>query len=210
MVHVVLDLFSIAPGTHQGRSYDSILVCVDRLSGWTIAIPCEKKGLTSERAAQLVLEKWEMFGIPEVITSDQGQHFVGAWFQNMCARLGVRQAHGIAYRSQTNGRAEVAGKTLIHLLRKVHTEQGLNWVEALPRVLRHIRDAVNDNGLSPYQKLFGRDRPLGGLRKGELRQCEDAQFFMDSMVQVDQGFTCHLGPTIGSGPVCYAMGLSDL
>ena len=186
MVHVAIDLFSIAPTTHQGHSYDSILVCVDRLSGWTIAVPCEKKGLTSEKAAQLMLEKWEMFGIPEVITSDQGQHFVGAWWQNMCARLGVRQAHGIAYRSQTNGRAEVAGKTIIHLLRKLHIEQGLNWVEALPRVLRHHHDAVNDTGLSPYQILFGRDRPMGALRRGVSRECEDAQAFMDRMGEVDQ------------------------
>ena len=126
-----------------------------------------------------------MFGVPEVITSDQGQHFVGAWWRTMCARLGVRQAHGIAYRSQTNGRAEVAGKTLIHLLRKLHTEHGLNWVEALPRVLRHHHDAVNDTGLSPYQILFGRDRPVGTLRRGESRECASAQEFMDRMVAVD-------------------------
>ena len=84
MVHVALDLFSIAPTTYQGKSYDSILVCVDRLSGWTIAVPCEKRGLTSKRAAQLILDKWEMFEIPEVITSDQGKHFVGVWWQNLC------------------------------------------------------------------------------------------------------------------------------
>ena len=75
MVHDVLDLFSIAPTVHQGRRYNSILVRVDRLSGWIVAAPCEKKGLTSRKAAQLMLERWEMFGIPEVVTSDRGSIF---------------------------------------------------------------------------------------------------------------------------------------
>ena len=101
------------------------------MSGWIVAAPCEMKGLTPEKAAQLILEKWEIYGLPKVITSYEGQHFVGAWFQNMCARLGIRQAHAIAYRSQTNGRAEAAGKMLIHLLRKLNLEQELNFVEAL-------------------------------------------------------------------------------
>ena len=99
MVHVALDIFSIEPTTYQDREYDSILLCVDRLSGWTVADTCTKKGLPTEKAAQLMLEKWEMFGVPEVITSDRGQHFIGAWWRTMCARLGVRQAHSIAYRS---------------------------------------------------------------------------------------------------------------
>ena len=85
MVHVAMDLFSIYPTTYQGRWYDSVLLCVDRMSGWIVVAPCEKKGPTSEKAAQLILEKWEMFKVPELVTSCQGQEFVGPWFRNMCA-----------------------------------------------------------------------------------------------------------------------------
>jgi len=37
----------------------------------------------------------------------------------ICARLGIRQAFSQAYRPQANGRAEVAGRTVINVLRKV-------------------------------------------------------------------------------------------
>ena len=55
----------------------------------------------------------ETFGIPAIITSDQGSQFVGQWWRTMCARLGIRQAYSQAYRHQANGRTEVAGKSLI-------------------------------------------------------------------------------------------------
>ena len=185
MASVALDIFSLPGVEHGGKHHDSLLVCVDRQSGWIVAIPCERAGLTGKKAALLMLEKWEMFGIPDTVVSDKGPQFVSAWWRTMCAGLGIRQAYGISYRSQTNGRAEVAGKTMIGLLRKVHTETGSNWVEALPRALRYHNDAVNDTGMSPYQILFGRERPLGGIPTGATSACEDAAQFMERMKEVD-------------------------
>ena len=98
--------------------------------------------LTSKKAVLLMFERWEMFGIGELSTLDNGQHFVGTWWQNMCATLSIRQAHGIWYRSQTTRRAEVARKRIIHVLRKFHIQEVLNWVEALPRVLRYHHDTI--------------------------------------------------------------------
>ena len=186
MSSVALDLFSLPRIEFGGMNYDSLLVCVDRQSGWIVAVPCEKTGLTGKKAAQLMLEKWEMFGIPDTIVSDKGQQFISAWWRTMCAQLGVRQTYGISYRSQTNGRAEVAGKTLIGLLRKIQEETGSNWVEALPRALRFHNDAINDTGMSPYQILFGRERSLGGIPTEAIRTCEDAGQFMERMREVDR------------------------
>ncbi len=67
-----------------------------------------------------------------MVTSEQGSQFAGQWFQTMCARLGIREAFSQAYHPQANGRAEVAGKQLIECLRKIHAEEEVNWVEALP------------------------------------------------------------------------------
>ena len=119
MSSVALDIFSICPVEWQGVMYDSLLLCIDRLSGWIIARPCQKTGLTAERAANLIMDNgWETFGIPSIITSCRGPQFVGQWWRTMCARLGIRQAYSQAYRPQANGRAEVAGKTVIGILRK--------------------------------------------------------------------------------------------
>ena len=186
MVSVALDVFSLPRVEYGRKGYDSLLVCVDRQSGWIVAVPCEKTGLTGKRAALMMLEKWEMFGIPDTVVSDRGPQFVSAWWRTMCAGLGIRKAHGISYRSQTNGRAEVAGKTLIGLLRKIQVETGSNWVEALPRALRYHNDAMNDTGMSPYQILFGRERALGGIPLETTSACEEAEQFLVRMKEVDR------------------------
>ncbi len=69
----------------------------------------------------------------------------------MCVRLGIREAFSQAYHPQANGRAEVAGQQLIGLLRKLHAEEEINWVEALPRALLYLHDRVGEGGLSPYK-----------------------------------------------------------
>ena len=95
----------------------------------------------------------------------------------MCARLGVRQAFSQAHRPQGNGRAEAAGKQIITLLRKMHTETGITWIEELPRAIRMHHDMIGPSGLSPYQIVFERERNFAGLPLSPLRECEDAEEF---------------------------------
>ena len=95
----------------------------------------------------------------------------------MCARLDIRQAYSHAHRPQANGRAEVAGQRVYNLLRKMHTEAKLNWVEALPRVLWIQNNLINDTGVSPYQILFGRDRLEGSISYEPPTMCPSAETF---------------------------------
>ena len=75
-----------------------------------------------------------MFGVPRVISSDQGLQFAAAWWRTLCRCLGVRQAFAQAYHSQANGRAEVAGKELQRKLRHLLEEcPTLSWMEVLPQ-----------------------------------------------------------------------------
>ena len=158
MVSVSLDVFHLPEVVWLGAKYDSMVVCVDRLSGWVIARPTQAVGLTAEKAAHLVMENgWETFGVPSIITSDRGAQFVGQWWKTMCARLGVRQAFSQAYRHQANGKAEVTGRVLKGFLRRIWVEEEINWVEALPRVLRVYHDLPGESGLSAFQILLGRE-----------------------------------------------------
>ena len=92
MYAVSLYIFSIPLVRWEGQGYDSIYLCVDRLSSWIIACLTLKQGLTADKAANLLLEKgWEPFGLPALIHSDMGPQFVGQWFRTMCGRLGVQQ-----------------------------------------------------------------------------------------------------------------------
>ena len=45
MVSVSLDIFRLPLVLSRGKSFDSVAVCVDRHSGWIVAVPCLNKGL---------------------------------------------------------------------------------------------------------------------------------------------------------------------
>jgi hypothetical protein len=183
---VCLDIFSMPYVEWLGDPYDCMILCVDRMSGWIIARPSLKKGLTAEKVAHLILDHgWNEIGIPSLITSDQGSHFVGQWWKTMCSRLGIRQAYSQAYRPQANGRAEVAGRQIITILRKLNADADINWVEALPRALLAHHDSVGEIGLSPHQIIFGRDRNLPGIPFTSQKEAIDARKFMDHMQDLD-------------------------
>ena len=192
-ISVCVDIFSLPEVNWQENTYDALVLCVDRHSGWMIAQPSMHKGLTAEKCAHLLLDGgWTQFGVPSTITSDQGPQFVGQWFVTMCSRLGLRESFSQSHYPQANGRAEVAGQQLISLLRKLHAENEINWVEALPRALRHIHDRVGEGGLSPYQILLGRERPLTGLPYSPERESQEAQDYFDHIEAVDQLVAVHL------------------
>ena len=187
MSHVSIDVFSLPAVQWRRQTWDALVVCVDRLSGWIIARPTQKLGLTAEKCAHLLLDGgWEVFGVPSVITTDQGAQFVGSWWKTMCSRLGIRQAYSQAYRPNANGRAEVAGKTLINALRKVGAETPVNWVEALPRILWRYHNLPGESGMSPFHILFGRERSEAGCPYEPLHECEDARKFFLRMENLDQ------------------------
>ena len=173
---------------YEGQYYDSYLLWVDRHSGWMVARPTQYDGLTGEKAAKLLVDgSWGEMGIPSTITSDLGAHFISGWWKTMCNRLGIPQAYSQAYRSQTNGRAEVAGRVIQDILRKMHAENGINWVQALPRALRIQHDAIDPvMGLSPHQVMFGRTRALAALPYWYEDPVPEATNYFDCMSRIDK------------------------
>lgn len=184
---VSLDIFSMPEVEYEGQKYNCFVLCVDRHSGWMLARPTQKLGLTAEKAARLLIDfGWVEIGIPAVITSDQGTEFASQWWMTMCQRLGIRQAFSQAHRPQANGRAEVAGRVLQDILRKMNLTSNINWVEALPRALRIHQDCYDPViGMSPYQCMFGRERNLGAVPPTYKMESRDAAEFFDHMTQVD-------------------------
>jgi hypothetical protein len=170
----------------DGQDVDAIFVIVDRLSGWICAQPILNKGFTSKKAARLVHHVWmDIFGVPSTILTDLGPQFVSSWFKNFCALQGVQHATSIAYRHNTNGRAEQAIEQILVKLRKLHEDEGLDWTLALPRAIRQLHDLPGPSGLSPFQVVFGRDRLDQFLPLPRDKDCEDALQWHAKMVEMD-------------------------
>ena len=186
MTSVSIDIFQMPHVTWDGEEYDAFAACVDRHSGWVVATPHRLRGLTAAKVAKLMYENWwSPHGIPAVITSDRGPQFAGAWWRTMCAQLGIRQAYAQAYHHAANGRAEVVGAQLQKRLRKLQAEEGLCWVSSLQRAVRMLHDVPGPSGLSPYQILYGRDRPYAGVPYEPPRAWPDAVAFFERQKAVD-------------------------
>ena len=177
MSSVSMDLFALPTVVENNRTFDTLALCVDRLSGWIVAVPGSKHDMTGEFLAKQFFEQWRFFGIPTVITSDQGPQFVSSWWRTLCSLLGVRLFASQAYHHQANGRAEVAGRHVITRLNLCNQDVGETWVTLLPHVLDCIHDTVGVGGYSPYQIMFGRERPMHGLPYEIPKSWQDARFF---------------------------------
>lgn len=188
-----VDLFMMPSVVWNKQHFDCMIVCVDRESGWMMVSPFQSKGLTAEKAATDMFSKWWLpFGIPSIITSDQGPQFAGAFWKTLCALFGVRSAYSQAYNPQANGRAEVAGKTFKTFLRKIAEEEHECWVQLIPHVLRKYHDIPGPTGLSPYQIIFGRHRPLAGLPYEIPKPAFDAEAFFLQMEKFDEMVANHM------------------
>ena len=77
-----MDVFSM-PEVHIGKeTFDCVVLCVDRHSGYVVAVPARKKGLLAKEVAVMMIRHWlTVFDIPRTICSDRGPQFTGGWFK---------------------------------------------------------------------------------------------------------------------------------
>ena len=119
-----------------------------------------------------------------MVHSDKGAHFASAWWQTLCALMGVRVSYGQAYHHQDKGRVEVAGQQILGKLKTLIldlTEEGVSWVELLPKALRQIHDTPGETGFSPYEIVFGRHRSYSPLPFQPVLEAPGAVEFIEKM-----------------------------
>ena len=186
MRSVAMDVFAMPEVTVEGETYDCVILAVDRHSGYIVAVPGKKSkkkdkkdkhgvGLQAKTVANAMIRHWlTIFDVPAVICSDRGSQFVGTWFKTMCKHMGIRHARTVAYHSQSNGRAEVAGRQMFERFRQLHIDEpGRIWYSSLWRVLQAYQDLPGPTGLSPHRILSLRDRvsrTLPWLNHGKVAQ----------------------------------------
>ena len=135
------------------------LVIGDRLSGWP-EIYSTPSGSANSGARGLIAcmrKFFATFGVPEEISSDGGPEFTASETKKFLATWGVRQRISSAYHPQSNGRAEVAVKSVKRLLRANTTASGSLDTDQVLLGLLQLRNTPDpDCHVSPSEIVFGR------------------------------------------------------
>ena len=133
-----------------------IVVVVDYVSKWVEALPCRTSD--SKHAKRMFHEViFPCFGIPQMVISNGGSHFIDKVFVRYLADHGVCYNVGTTYHPQTSGQVETSNKQIKNILQKTVDEMGKGWKDKLPGALWAYRTAYKiPIGMSPYQFVYGK------------------------------------------------------
>ena len=100
-------------------------------------------------------------GLPKEVYSDNASVLSSHFLDTLFSLSGIEQHSSVPYKPSTNGRAELAVKSVVMALRHFLTQRPRSWYHALPLALWGLNDLP---GLvapySPHRLVFGRD-PVG-------------------------------------------------
>ena len=154
----------------SSKGFNSVMVCVDRLSKMVRLIPCNKN-ISSESAAKKYRDHvWKDFGLPSKIISDRGPQFVSSFTRALNSLLGISENFSTARHPQTDGQTERSNQEMEQYLRIFCGKRQHDWAEWLACAEFSINNKINSStGYSPFFLNYGRDppRPLLPLRKSE-------------------------------------------
>jgi transposase InsO family protein len=90
-------------------------VAVDYVSKWVEALPCKKAdNMSSKQMFEEII--FPRFGVPRIVISDGGSHFIDKRFEKYLLKHGVRHNVATPYHPQMSGQAETSNKQIKNIL----------------------------------------------------------------------------------------------
>ncbi|CAA7042933.1 unnamed protein product [Microthlaspi erraticum] len=131
-------------------------VAVDYVSKWVEAIASP----TNDAKVVLKLFKsiiFPRYGVPRVVISDGGSHFINKVFENLLKKYGVKHKVATPYHPQTSGQVEVSNKQIKGILRTIVGVTKKDWAVKLDDALWAYRTAYKTPiGRTPFSLLYGK------------------------------------------------------
>ena len=120
---LAIDFVSLPKTVVNGETYDYLMVVLCRLTGYILAIPTQKLGLDSRKLAEIFLETVVFFReLPKEVYSDNASVWSSQFLNTLFSLSGIELHSSVPYKQATNGRAEMAVKSVVMSLRHFLTQ----------------------------------------------------------------------------------------
>jgi hypothetical protein len=115
----------------KSQDCEYILIAVDYMSKWVEALPCK---VADAKHVQRMFHEviFPRFGIPRMVISDGGSHFIDKTFRAFLRELGAKHNVATPYHPQTSGQVETSNKQIKNVLQNTINEMGKGWKNKLP------------------------------------------------------------------------------
>ncbi|KAJ1039284.1 hypothetical protein NDA10_003680 [Ustilago hordei] len=141
---------------YDSKTYDSILVIVDRLTKFAILAPTHKTVTAKQTAVLLYGHMVRLFGYPDHMVSDQGRQFISGAWKAFAEQMGVKHSLSTAYHPQTDGQTERVNQVIEQYLRMYCNYEQNDWANLLDTAAFVYNNTVHNSiGVSPFFACYG-------------------------------------------------------
>lgn len=149
---LIIDCVGPLPRTKAGNQYILTIMC--STTRFVEGFPL--RNIRTTTILKCLMKYFTLFGVPEIISSDQGTNFSAKVFQETMKSLGIKHDFSTPYHPETQGALERFHRTLKNLLRSFCISNTKDWDENLSQVLFSTRLMKNNStGFSPFDLVFG-------------------------------------------------------
>ncbi|KAJ1583625.1 hypothetical protein NDA15_005277 [Ustilago hordei] len=141
---------------YDSKTYDSILVIVNRLTKFAILAPTHKTVTAKQTAVLLYGHMVRLFGYPDHMVSDQGRQFISGAWKAFAEQMGVKHSLSMAYHPQTDGQTERVNQVIEQYLRMYCNYEQNDWADLLDTAAFVYNNTVHNSiGVSPFFACYG-------------------------------------------------------